>query len=186
MIRKLMIASVLMVIVSTPAAAGTMRGWVEFVYQAINTPLIDTLEIYRTDGFVLIDVAANYAAYSYSAKRLTVEQRKATASVENDAGLVVRYESCAPQAGWLGGEINHASVAMKISDATDLAEEIRELLEFAESNNFIPWGVGASSTREDQSYIGWNDANGISIEMQINKNTHQIKFQFIKECENKQ
>ena len=47
-------------LLSTSTFAGTMRDWVESVYPKINTPLIDTLEIYRTEGFILIDVGANY------------------------------------------------------------------------------------------------------------------------------
>ena len=185
MMKKFIVASVLIVFLSTPAFSGTMRSWVEIVYPKINTPLIDTLEIYRSNGFILIDVAANYAAYSYSAKRLTVEQRKKTTSVEKDAGLVVRYESCPPQSGWLSGKINSASVSSKISDAKKLAEEIRELLEFVENKNLKAWGFGTSKSRKDQSYLGWNDSNGNSIELQINKNIHQIKFQILKQCGNK-
>ena len=183
--KKYIIASGLIFLLSTPSFAGTMRSWVESIYPKINTPLIDTLKLYRTEGFVLIDVANNYAAYSYKAKRLTVEQRKTTRSVENDAGMVVRYESCPPQPGWLSGKINHVSVAMKISDAADLAEEIREILEFTESKNFKAWGFGASKSKKDQSFMGWNDSVGNSIELQINKNTHQIKFQILKQCGNK-
>ena len=183
--KKYIIASALIFLLSTPAFAGNMRNWVKVIYPKINTPLIDTLEIYRTEGFVLIDVAKNYAAYSYKAKRLTAEQRKTTTSVENDAGMVVRYESCPPQTEWLGGKINSASVARKVSDAADLAEEIRELLEFTESKKFQAWGFGASKGRKDQSFMGWDDSIGNSIELQINKETHQIKFQITKKCENK-
>jgi len=183
--KKYIIASGLIFFLSAPAFAGNMRGWAESVYLKMNTPLIDTLKIYRTDGFILIDVAKNYAAYSYKAKRLTVEQRKKPGSVDGDAGLVVRFESCSPQTDWLGGKIHYASVSIKISDAKILAKEIRETLEFTESKKFEPWGFGASKGRKDQSYMGWNDSNGNSIEMQINKNTHQIKLQITKTYENK-
>lgn len=173
---------VFIVFFSNTAFAGTMRDWVESVYLQIDTPLIDTLEIYRTDGFILIDVGANYGAYSYTAERLTLEQRQNPTTVEGDAGLVIRYESCPPQSGWLNGRINHASVAMKVTDASSLAEEMRELLLFAEQNEFQAWGFGPSKERDDQSYFGWNDINGNSIEMQINQFTHQIKFQILRQC----
>ena len=181
--NKYIAALVLTVLISTSAFAGNMRDWVESVYPKINTPLIDTLEIYRTDGFILIDVGANYALYSYTAERLTDDQRKNPTSVGGDAGLVIQYESCPPQSGWLSGKINHASVAMKINDASELAEEIRELLLFTESKNFKPWGVGASKTKEDQSFIGYNDPNGDSIELQINQFPHQIKFQIVRDAD---
>ena len=183
--KILIMALGLIFLLSTTSFAGTMRGWVESIYPKINTPLIDTLEIYSTEGFVLIDVSNNYAAYSYEAERLTAEQREKKTLVEDNAGLVIRYDSCSTQTGWLGGKINQASLAMKISDAADLAEEIREILEFAESKNFVPWGFGASKTRKDQSFMGWNDSTGNPIELQINKNTHQIKFLIGKECQNK-
>ena len=183
--KKYIIATGLIFLLSTPSFAGTMRGWIESIYPQINTPLIDTLVIYRDEGYVLIDVANDYAAYSYKAKRLTPEQRKNIGAVENDAGLVIRYESCSPQTGFLGGKIHLASVALKISDAADLAEEIREILEFTESKKFKAWGFGASKGKRDQSYMGWNDSIGNSVELQINKNTHQIKFQILKKCKNK-
>ena len=182
MMKKFTIASVLIVFISTPAFSGTMRGWVESVYQQMNTPLIDTLGIYKTDGFILIGVATNYAAYSYAAKRLTEEQRADPTLVENNAGLVIRYESCAPQTGWLSGKIKYVSVARNVSTAKELAVEIRELLEFTENKKFKPWGFGASKARKDQSYFGWNDSNGNSIEMQINEKNHEIKFQIQQEC----
>jgi hypothetical protein len=170
-------------LLSTSTFAGTMRDWVEYVYPKINTPLIDTLEIYRTEGFILIDVGANYAAYSSSAERLTLDQRKNKTSVTDDASLVIQYNSCPPQSGWLSGKINYAAVAIKIDDASELAEEIRELLLFIESNKATPWGVGVSPAKEDQSYIGFNDPEGNKIEMQINQFPHQIKFQIIRDTE---
>ncbi len=180
--KKFTMALVVSVFLSTPAFAGIMKGWVESIYPKMNTSLIDTLGIYKTDGYILIGVGANYAAYSFKAKRLTKKQRVDITSAENDAGLVITYKSCPPQTGWLSGKITHASVAKKVSTAEELAEEIRELLEFTENKNFKPWGFGTSKQRKDQSFFGWNDSNGNSIEMQINKNIHQIKFQIIKSC----
>ena len=83
----------------------------------------------------------------------------------------------------MSGKINYASVARKISDASELAEEIRELLLFIESKKATPWGVGVSPAKEDQSYIGFNDPDGNKIEMQINQFPHQIKFQIIRDTE---
>jgi len=182
MMKKFTIMLMLIVFFSTPAFSGTMRSWVESVYQQMNTPLIDTLGIYRTDGFILIGVAENYAAYSYAATRLTEEQRADPTLVENDADFVIRYESCSPQMGWLSGKIKYASVAENVSTAKELAVEIRELLEFTENKKFKPWGFGASKSRNDQSYFGWTDSNENSIEMQINEKNHEIKFQIQQKC----
>jgi hypothetical protein len=181
--KQFTIALALSVSLSNPASAGTMRAWVEFIYPSMNTALIDTLEFYTTEGFVLIGVGANYAAYSYKAERLTEQQIANQRLVENDADLVITYESCPPNTGWLSGDISYASVAMEIDTGEELALEIRELLEFTESRNLKSWGFGVSKNRMDQSYFGWNDSDGNSLEMQINENIHQIKFQIRKECE---
>ena len=41
----------------------------------------------------------------------------------------------------------------------------------------------AKDNRKDQSYFGWSDPNGNSIEMQINEKNHEIKFQIQQECQ---
>ena len=170
---------------SAPGFAGTMKGWVKSAYGQIGSPLIDTLGIYRSDGFLLIDVAANYAAFSFRGERLTKSQREKIGSVEATAGLVVSYQSCAPQTGWLNGDISQITVKNQIKDAARLAEELRELVEFSEENKFKPWGYGASKSRQDQVFMGWNDKNKNSIEIQINKETHQLVWQVVKACPKK-
>lgn len=168
--------------IPAPSIAGTMKGWVEDAYKQIDSPLIETLQIYRSNGFVLIDVASNYAAYSFRAQRLTQAQREKIGAVEGSATLVLSYRSCAPQTGWMNGNISQITIKNTVEEAADLAEELRELVEFSEEMKFKAWGFGASKARKDQVFMGWNDANENSVEIQINKQTHQLVWQINKAC----
>ena len=181
------LGAVLLLMTALPktGSAGTMIGWVEAVYGQMGSPLIETLDIYRSDGFILIDVAANYAAYAPRGQRLNKSQRENPGSVETESAMVVAYRSCAPQEDWLSGNISQINVKLAIGKAEDLAEELQELVAFSEAKKFKAWGFGASKVRDDQIFMGWNDAAGNSIEIQVNKQIHQLVWQIEKTCPEK-
>ena len=99
--------------------------------------------------------------------------------------MVISFQSCSPQTGWLSGKITNASVTSKISAREALAEEIREFLEFTESINSKPWGFGAFKQRRDQSYYGWNDTVEIHLKCRLIKILIELNFK-LQKCKNKQ
>jgi len=162
-----------------------MASWAEWMYGEIDAPLISTLSLYRSDGLVLLDVDSNYAAYGNYAVKLDDNEREAVGSVENNYDLVIRFDSCAPalKDKVFEGAVSQVRVKKKHEDAAGMAEDIRELVDFASKSNFTLWGAGASTSKSDQVYMGWTDNNGVLSELQINKDTHQLVWASYKKCE---
>lgn len=150
----------------------------------IDSPLIDTLNIYRTDGFVLLDVGKNYAAFSPMARRLSESQRANASTVEADSGFVISFISCGNPESMLGGKIDNVATSAKIADTNTLAEELRELVIFSQTSllNIKPAEFGASSNKEDQVFMGWIDGQKTIVEIQINKNPHQLVWRANRSC----
>ncbi|MEO1945883.1 MAG: hypothetical protein ABGY11_16400 [Candidatus Thioglobus sp.] len=171
---KQLLISISLLTASTYSNAEIMESWAEWMYDQLNKPIISTLNIYRADGLVLIDVGQNYAAYSSSPKKLTKEQRNNISTVENDVGFVLSFNSCNSKQNnqFLDGSISLVSVKSYITEASELAGEILNLVEFSSSKAAVKF-IGKSQEVDNQTFISWKDDNGTTIELQINKEIHQ-------------
>ena len=172
---KQLLVLIPLLIISPYSNAEIMKSWAKWIYSKLNEPIISTLDIYRSDGLVLIDVGEDYAAYSTSPQKLTDEQRTAIGTVENDVGFVLSYASCGSKhnSRFLDGNIKFVAVKRYITDASELAEEIFNLVELSSSIASNAKYIGKSTQVDNQTFISWKDDNGNTIELQINKETHQ-------------
>jgi len=84
----------------------------------------------------------------------------------------------------LGGKIDNVAISAKIADTNTLAEELRELVIFSQTSlpNIKPAEFGASSNKEDQVFMGWIDSQKTIVEIQINKNPHQLVWRANRSC----
>lgn len=166
------------------AVAGNMAPWAQTIIKMIDTPMIETLELYRSNGFVLVDVGKNYAAFSTIAQRLSESQRATIGTAESDSDFVISFTSCNSPESILGSKIDSVAISAKISDTSELAEELRELVVFSQTSlpTIKPSDFGASTIKEDQVFMGWNDGQKIVVEIQINKNPHQLVWRANRSC----
>ena len=172
---KQLLVSISLLTTSTYSNAGIMESWAKWMYSQLDSPIISTLNTYRSEGMVLIDVGKNYAAYSTSSTRLTEEQRDSISTVENDTDFVLSFNSCSSKQNsqFLDGNIELVAVKRRIADASELAEEILNLVEFSSSKANNAKYIGKSNKVDNQTFVSWKDDNGNTIELQINKDTHQ-------------
>ena len=169
----------------TPTHAGTIKGWVDQIFTSMDSPLIQTMNLYNSQGFVLADAGKDFAVFSYEASRIE-EEKRGKNSVVNDLGLALYFTSCTPTTGgngWLEGNINSISVRNKVQNSVDLVEEYIELIKYTESFAGLPVNFGISKIKKDQVFLSWTLEKGGVVEIQLNKNPHQIVYQYFKECE---
>ena len=70
--KKIFILISLLILITNNAYTGNMKGWVTVAKGFIDQPLVQTLDyMYRTQGLVLLDIAQNYASYSFYREQLT-------------------------------------------------------------------------------------------------------------------
>ncbi len=173
-ISKSLLTIVCVLTFSLNSYAGIMESWSMWMYNQLNKPIASTLNIYRTDGLVLIDVGKNYAAYSSSPKKLTEDQRKNISTIENDIGFVLRFDSCGSGENnqFFDGNITQVRVKNLETEVAGLVDEINSLVKFS-SSKFTKKDFG-SSDKADQTFMSWEDDLGTIIELQISKENQQI------------
>ena len=174
-ISKSLLTIVYVLTFSLNSYAGIMGSWSMWMYDQLNKPIASTLNIYRTDGLILVDVGKNYAAYSSSPKKLTEDQMKNISTIENDTGFVLRFDSCGSGKNnqFFDGKITQVRVKSFETEASDLVDEINSLVKFS-SSKFTKKGFGVSDKIDDQTFISWEDDLGTTIEVQISKENQQI------------
>ncbi len=163
-----------------PTYAGVMKGWVETVLFAMEKPLINSLSLYESQGFVLIDVGKDFANFSYRAERIPEEKRGKNLQ-QNNFDLLLALESCASKSenGWLQGKVSTVSVKNKIEESALLIENFLELIQMAQGL----WGPANSFVAVAETvYAQWDVAELGHINISLNKEPHQIVFQLKKLC----
>jgi len=173
---KQLLVSISLLTTSTYSNAGIMESWAKWMYSQLDSPIISTLNIYRSEGMVLIDVGKNYAAYSTSSTRLTEEQRDSISTVENDTDFVVSFNSCSSKQDnqFLDGNIKSVTVKRNITDASELVGEISDLIDLSAR---LTSTVGTVvSLPKFKSLMIWSNKEEPSnlVTLDINKETHQV------------
>ena len=170
--------------------AGQVADWFRYGINQINKPLIEALDIYRSEGFILIDVSNDYAAFSYNAQRLEKDQRERIGSVEATKALTISFNSCPNKSGFLSGDIHTITVKRNFSGEStaervmnEFTEDLRSLVaEFDLKPGYTKRGFGASKNKSDQVFMSWKSANDLLIEIQINSKPHQLVAVASKQC----
>ena len=173
---KQLFVSISLLTTSTYSNAGIMESWAKWMYSQLDSPIISTLNTYRSEGMVLIDVGKNYAAYSTSSTRLTEEQRDSISTVENDTDFVVSFNSCSSKQDnqFLDGNIKSVTVKRNITDASELVGEISDLIDLSAR---LTSTVGTVvSLPKFKSLMIWSNKEEPSnlVTLDINKETHQV------------
>ncbi len=155
--------------------AGDVSDWFDSTIRQLDRPLNSTLQLYRSQGLVLIDVNNDYAAYSIDADRLSDTEREKIGTVESNKSLVISFNSCASAMGYMLGDINAVSVKYKIDNIKKFNSELRDLLLSIENNkSFNKNTFGISKIKEDQIYLSWKSTYGTTIEVQFNNQPHTL------------
>lgn len=163
--------------------AGTVSDWFDSSIRQLDTPLLSTLALYRSQGLVLIDVNNDYAAYSINAKRLSDVEKEKIGTAESDKSLVLSFNSCASSSGYMLGTINTVSVKNKIDSLEKFNTELRDLISVIESNNsFNKNTFGVSKIKKDQIFLSWKKNDGTTIEVQFNNQPHTLVAIASKPC----
>jgi len=163
-----------------------MKGWADLMITYMDQPLINTLNgMYRNQGTVLLDIGDNYAAYSFSAKQLTTDERANISTVENSSNFILRFNTCKADPN-LKEKINLIAIKRSFVEVDEFTDNFYELVELAEEKQWIKNNFGKSSVNENQIFMVWavNDSqnNDTFIEILINKEIHQLIWQMIKNC----
>jgi len=171
-----LLLSISLMTISTYSNAEIMESWAKWMYSQLDSPIISTLNTYRSEGMVLIDVGKNYAAYSTSSTRLTEEQRDSISTVENDTDFVVSFNSCSSKQDnqFLDGNIKSVTVKRNITDASELVGEISDLIDLSAR---LTSTVGTVvSLPKFKSLMIWSNKEEPSnlVTLDINKETHQV------------
>ena len=171
-----LLLSISLMTISTYSNAEIMESWAKWMYSQLDSPIISTLNTYRSEGMVLIDVGKNYAAYSTSSTRLTEEQRDSISTVENDTDFVVSFNSCSSKQDnqFLDGNIKSVTVKRNITDASELVGEISDLIDLSAR---LTSTVGTVvSLPKFKSLMIWSNKEEPStlVALDINKETHQV------------
>lgn len=173
-------------LLSNYAYAGNMKGWSNLMISFIDQPLISTLNsMYRNQGMVLLDIGDNYASYSFSANQLTEEQKSNISIVENSKNFVLRFETCKSNSNLIE-KINFVQVKRSFEEVDEFTDNFYELVDFADEKNFIKNNFGKSTAMDNQIFLLWalseSEDNDTFIEIQINKEIHQLVWQMTKIC----
>lgn len=149
--------------------AGTASDWFNSTIRQMDSPLLDTLSLYRSQGLVLVDVNNDYAAYSTAAKRLTDSEKDKIGSAESDKTIVISFNSCPGTRGYLTGSVSTISVKYKMDNLERFTSEFRDLIATIDSNNsFSKLTFGVSKNNKNQTYFSWKRSDGTTVELQIN------------------
>ena len=174
---KQLLVSIYLMTISTYSNAEIMESWAKWMYSQLDSPIISTLNTYRSEGMVLIDVGKNYAAYSTSSTRLTEEQRDSISTVENDTDFVVSFNSCSSKQDnqFLDGNIKSVTVKRNITDASELVGEISDLIDLS-ARLTSTVGIVYSVPKTSKSFMTWSNKEEPStlVALDINKETHQV------------
>ena len=176
----------ILVFISNHAYAGNMKGWADLMISYMDQPLINTLNgMYRDQGIVLLDIGDNYAAYSFSAQQLTTDEKENISTVENSSNFVLRFNTCNADPN-LTEKINMIAVKRSFEKVDDFNDNFYELVELAEEKKWIKNNYGKSNAKENQIFMLWavnnSENNDTFIEIQINKEIHQLVWQMTKKC----
>jgi len=176
----------ILVFISNYAYAGNMKGWADLMITYMNQPLINTLNsMYRNQGTVLLDIGDNYAAYSFSAKQLTTDEKANISTVEYSSNFVLNFNTCNANSN-LTEKINTVRVKRSFEKVDDFNDNFYELVELAEEKQWIKTNFGKSSAKENQIFMVWalnnSEDNDTFIEIQIKKEIHQLVWQMMKNC----
>ena len=176
----------ILIFISNHSYAGNMKGWADLMITYMDQPLINTLNgMYRNQGTVLLDIGDNYAAYSFSAKQLTTDERANISTVENSSNFILRFNTCKADPN-LKEKINLIAIKRSFVEVDEFTDNFYELVELAEEKQWIKNNFGKSSVNENQIFMVWavNDSqnNDTFIEILINKEIHQLIWQMIKNC----
>tara|TARA_Y100000294_G_scaffold156101_1_gene156778 strand:+ start:220 stop:795 length:576 start_codon:yes stop_codon:yes gene_type:complete len=176
----------ILVFISNHAYAGNMKGWADLMISYMDQPLINTLNgMYRGQGIVLLDIGDNYAAYSFSAQQLTTDEKENISTVENSSNFVLRFNTCNADPN-LTEKINMIAVKRSFEKVDDFNDNFYELVELAEEKKWIKNNYGKSNAKENQIFMLWavnnSENNDTFIEIQINKEIHQLVWQMTKKC----
>ena len=176
----------ILVFISNHAYAGNMKGWADLMINYMDQPLINTLNsMYRNQGTVLLDIGDNYAAYSFSAQQLTTDEKANISTVENSSNFVLKFNTCKEDSN-LKEKINQIAVKRSFAKVDDFTDNFYELVELAEEKKWIKTNFGKSNAKENQIFMLWavnnTQNNDTFIEIQINKEIHQLVWQMTKNC----
>ena len=184
--KVLLIISIYFLTTLNAYSEGIMRSWAEGMKEFIDKPLISTFDkMYRSQGLVLVDFSNNFASYSFSANKLSVEERKNPGSVENKSNFILSFYTCGQDSS-LNLPINQVLVKSNFEQYLDFHNNFQELIELSEENNWTRINYGKSQQRDDQVFLLWQDDKDktTSIEIQINKETHNLVWMIYKTCQN--
>jgi len=184
---KFVFLLLLLTFIINNAHAGNMKGWASVIKDFMDIPLSQTLDyMYRNQGLVLLDVAQNYAAYSFYREQLTDSQKENVTTVENSSNFVIRFETCKPSPIYTE-KINVVQLKRSFKDdVDDFVDNFHELVVLADENQWTRIDFGKSSKNENQIFMAWgvnsSQNNDTFVEIQINKAIHQITWQMVKNC----
>lgn len=183
MINKILFLVLLTLSPLVANAGNLFSNWFEVGLSKLDRPLISTLDMYRTEGLVLIDSDSDYAAFSGNASRLTAEQLKSVGLVEAEKSLVLKFNSCQGQ-GPMQGLINAVSVKIKIEDYPKIAQEVIDTIVYLDNNKQYTKGTfGKSKNVNNQIFMSWKKNDGTIVELQMNQNPpHQLVAVASKSC----
>ena len=189
-IKKGFVASLIYFFVYTfsivPVHAGNLKGWAESIILLMDEPLIRTLSLYNTQGFVLADAGSSFANFSYLASRIA-EEKRGKNEAQNDLDLVLGFKSCVDSNyEFLSGNVHLIQVKSKIEESKSLLENYRELIEYTNTiTGLPPKAFGLSKVKPGQIFTLWEKGDMV-FEIQLNDNPHQIVYQANKACKKRE
>lgn len=164
-------------------SAGVVSDWFNSSMRQLDTPLVNTLALYRSQGLVLVDVNNDYAAYSINAKRLSEVEKEKIGTAESDKPIILSFNSCPSSSGYLSGTVSTVSVKSKIDSLEKFNTELRDLISVIESNNsFNKNTFGVSKIKKDQIFLSWKKNDGTTVEVQFNNQPHTLVVVAHKPC----
>jgi hypothetical protein len=183
MLKKILTIAIFSGLTSVSHAGNLFLDWFETGIAKLDRPLDSTLGVYRSDGLVLIDYDADYAAYSVNASRLNSREQKEIGLVEAQKIFVLKFNSC-PGQSTLRGIINTVTIKAKIEDYPKLMQEIIDTISRFDNDRMYTKGTfGKSKNTSGQIFMSWKKSDGTLIELQINQNPpHQLVAVAAKSC----
>lgn len=113
--------------------------WVSaYVMRVVDAapPLLETLDMYKSDGLVLVDWGPaegeppeiDYAYYGFKASRLSADERKDRKRVREQHDWLIRYGACHDAQSRMGGRVFAAALQWDDDDAKKTAAEFGGLV----------------------------------------------------------
>jgi hypothetical protein len=182
MLKKLLTIAIFTFLTSV-SHGGQLSNWFEAGMAQLDRPLDSTLQFYRSEGLVLIDYDADYAAYSVNASRLDSREKKEIGLVEAQKTFVLKFNSC-PGQSTMRGNINTVTVKLKIENYINAMQEIIDTISrFDNDRTYAKNTFGNSKNNTNQIFMSWKKSDGTLVELQINQNPpHQLVAVAAKSC----